>query len=113
MGEISQHIKEWKITELHLGTVALIAGENKHPRILREISEIRFPNLEIISLLANDLESVEGLSRVYMPNLKSLGFSKNNICCIREFRKSVWPNIKIFYVCKKYTIIDQNKIHNF
>lgn len=51
--------------------------ENKE--MIREIVNIKFPNLVYISLQQNNIETVEGLSRVRFPHLKQLHLGENSI----------------------------------
>ena len=50
---------------------------NLNPQIIKEISQINFPHLFEIFIYRNELESVEGLSRVEFPSLKLLSMGKN------------------------------------
>ena len=72
MPEICPLIKEWEAEKLFLGL-------NELSTIIKEISQIAFPDLKELSLHQNKISSIEGLSRINMPLLRSLGFSKLKI----------------------------------
>ena len=45
-------------------------------QIIRQISHIQFPCLQLLSLYKNNIESVEGLARVELSNMNSFGIGK-------------------------------------
>ena len=50
----------------------LHAGLNTHPPIIKEISQISFPQLATLEVSANQITSIEQLARIAMPRLQSL-----------------------------------------
>ena len=54
----------------------LFLDRNDNPKILREIQSIDFKELKLISLIFNNLESMEGFARVRMPVLEILYIGK-------------------------------------
>ena len=48
------------------------SGNNNSETILKEISAIEFPNLTAISLTWNNIETVEGFSRIMLPQSQVL-----------------------------------------
>ena len=55
------------------------SGENDHKSILKEISNICFPQLKTLYIYGNGIESIEELSQISMPNLELLSLSINEI----------------------------------
>ena len=47
--------------------------------ILKQIRQIRFPNLQFINLRDNNIESVEGFSHIFMPELDDLFIGNENV----------------------------------
>ena len=68
MDEVCPLIKEWKVEWLYLSKyVWYEVSIESPPMILRIIKEVRFPNLKIIFLSQNKIESVEGLNKINLP----------------------------------------------
>ena len=102
MEEVCPLIKEWKLNQLSIGKFAFHLGSNKCPTTLRQIKEVRFPNLIGIDVRGNIIESVEGLSRVHLPKTQKLMdqyickyLDNNKISSIADFRKVEWSNISL------------------
>ena len=78
MDEVCPLIKEWRTTNLKLCKYACDLDENSLPKILRQIKEVKFPNLQDIFLIGNLIESVEGLNRIHLPKLENLFISTSS-----------------------------------
>ena len=68
-----------------------------HPLLLKTISTIKFPNLTVMNLYENKIETIEGIHRTEMPILKQLYISYyrnkidyNNLFSIEDLRKGNW-----------------------
>ena len=73
-------------------------GEKKGATILKDISEIRFPHLRVISITRNNISTIEGLNRIFLPELKDIFLSTNfvrkvgnKIHRITDLMKTNWP----------------------
>ena len=75
MDEVCLLIKEWRIKYLHFGKDFFNLDVNRSLTILKEIQEVRFPNLQWIYLRDNLIESVEGLNQIHLPQLERLYLS--------------------------------------
>ena len=75
MNQVCPLIKEWKTETLNLSKRVLESEWNHFPTILREIKEVRFPDLKQICLSKNSLESVEGLNKIRLPKLEKFWIS--------------------------------------
>ena len=65
MDEVVPIIKVWKNTKIDFSL-------EKKKDIMKPISDISFPNLVELWFSYNDIESIEGLSRINLPALKIL-----------------------------------------
>ena len=88
--------------------VFLYAGDNECPTILMEIRQVMFPNLSKMYLQNNNIESLEGFSRVYLPELKWLSLrtisgisDSNDICNISDLKKGHWLNLNRLWLSNK------------
>ena len=93
--------KNGKFGSLRQVKVGLYSGDNKKcPKMIKDISEVKFPYLYEISLSGNNIESIEGLSRIDMPLISQVYLSKNRlekgnneISQMTNVRKAPWPNL--------------------
>lgn len=53
--------------------------ENYEPSLLKHINTIKFPYLRKLHIWANNIESLEELSRTWIPNLEILQFCNSGI----------------------------------
>ena len=72
------------------------SGNNQHQSILKDIETISLPNLKVLLLYSNEIESVEAIHRIHMPSLQELNLINNKLVCIKGFRKANWPNLNDF-----------------
>ena len=75
-------------------------GDNHRPTVVQEIAHIHFTTLARLNLINNDIESIEGLTRLQMPHIVSLylgthgdNIGTNNITSVGVMRKAVWPGL--------------------
>ena len=80
-------------------TIDKMVDNNGEPRIIIQISHIKFPSLTMIRFYKNDIESIEGLNKVEMPVIKDFSLSTNRICWVTDLKKINWPLLKSFYIC--------------
>ena len=76
----------------------LIVEDGKNPKVLKSIEHIGFPNLKLMCLYRNNLESIEGLNQINMPLMESLGVGQNNIISIKDLRKGHWRNLNNLFL---------------
>ena len=89
------NIQQWEVEQLRLCNQNLNEGENQHPSIIKDIRLISFPQLRILNLSQNKIESVEGVPRMWMPRLQELyictffvNAGENRITRVKDLRKS-------------------------
>ena len=75
MDKVCPLIKNWKAKMLELRKYSFYLGLNESPTILQSIREVRFPELTLINVQGNNIESVEGISRIHFPKLTGLWIS--------------------------------------
>ena len=56
---------------------SVLQDTNSEPQILKQISEVEFPSLKLITLIKNNIRSIEGFTKVHMPSLAKLNLSKD------------------------------------
>ena len=85
--------------------------KNNHAKILKEISDINFSKLKMLTLRSNRIESVEGMSRIRLPNLRNLQISiiqqivdYNMISSFRDMRKANYEKLSILGISKTSSI---------
>ena len=71
-------IEEWRV-------VKFIISEAKDSRIIKEIANIRFLNLEQLRLSDNGIDSIESFNRIYFPCLSHLQFRILLMICRKKF----------------------------
>ena len=79
MDRVCKCIRKWKISSFWVGKHYTNIERVGASEILREISEIRFPRLQTISITGNNICSIEGISRLSVPALKEIHLSKNGL----------------------------------
>ena len=70
MDEICPLIKEWRVRKLYLCKYVCYEDNNELPTIFRGMEEVKFPNLQYMDLVGNEIESVEGFNRIHLPKLE-------------------------------------------
>ena len=68
------YIDEWRVIHIHKS-----AFEKDKPVILKQIKNIRFPNLFSLHLSENEIESIEMLAQMWMPRLTELSICTPSI----------------------------------
>ena len=111
MNNFCPFVKAWKSEQIYAGMNFLPQDFNDHPTIIQEIKNVDFPNLKVIYLTSNQIESLEGLNRIHIPLLMKLNLSKygkyegqNFISSIAEFKKVNWKKMETIE-CGKTKII--------
>ena len=75
MGQLHKYVASWKVKELFVRNRYRNLDDNHHPQILKELSLIGFPNLFEISLLNNEIESIEPITTIQAPSLQNFYIS--------------------------------------
>ena len=72
MKRVCPLIKEWRSNELNFRISTFDLDLNKSPKILQEIKKIKFPNLKMMNLRANKIQSLEGFHQIRLSRLQRL-----------------------------------------
>ena len=102
MPKICTLIKEWRISELWATCYSFLHSDISDGSFIpRQIEEIYFPNLKVLSIIHNKIESIEGFHRTQLPVLEraylgknSLDEGYNHICFAADFKKENWFKLK-------------------
>ena len=70
--------------------------ENFEPKIIKHISNTKFPNLRSIELESNEIVSIESIGRVEFPCLENMGLSNNNSNPREQFPRLLEAHEKIY-----------------
>ena len=91
MPEVCPFIIEWEAVQLFIDS-------NFHDSIFKEIADVYFPNLTVLSAFKNEIESIEILSRIRLPQLYCMNIGNNKITNTKPIRKMDCPQLTILNI---------------
>ena len=79
---------------------------NHNNRLIKQIAHIAFPNIKVLNLQGNSIESVEGLAGMELRVMGTIYLCKsesilvdNCICSTSALPKMSWPSLTVFSFC--------------